>query len=227
MRNARIFGLLVCLITPSEAFAWGDNGHKTVALIAQQCLPPPVKKQITAMLAADTDPLTKHDFASAATWADKYRESNHRKDHYKHTQNWHYVDMEIDHPDLNAACFGRPVLPAGVLATDGPDKVCAIDKIKQFEAELTASSTDAEERLMALKFILHFVGDIHQPLHSSDNHDRGGNSVKVRHASSLGHGIDLYVAWVRAGAEVLSLPSACFFGGGDVQKRAAISHGLL
>jgi hypothetical protein len=119
--------------------------------------------------------------------------------------------MEIDHPDLNAACFGRPVLPAGVLATDGPDKVCAIDKIKQFEAELTASSTDAEERLMALKFILHFVGDLHQPLHSSDNHDRGGNSVKVRHASSLGHGIDLYVAWVRAGAEVLSFPSACFF----------------
>jgi hypothetical protein len=179
MRNARVLGLLVCLITPSEAFAWGDDGHKTVALIAQQCLPPPVRKQITAMLAADTAPLTKHDFASAATWADKYRDSNHRKDHYKHTQNWHYVDMEIDHPDLDAACFGRPALPAGVLATDGPDQVCAIDKIKQFEAELTASSTDAEERLMALKFILHFVGDIHQPLHSSDNHDRGGNSVKV------------------------------------------------
>ena len=179
MRNARVLGLLVCLIAPSEAFAWGDDGHKTVALIARQCLPSPVKSQITAMLAADTDPLAKHDFASAATWADKYRDSNHRKDHYKHTQNWHYVDMEIDHPDLNAACFGRPVLPAGVLATDGPDEVCAIDKIKQFEAELTASGTDAEERLMALKFILHFVGDIHQPLHSSDNHDRGGNSVKV------------------------------------------------
>jgi hypothetical protein len=179
MRNAKVLGLLVCLITSSEAFAWGDDGHKTVALIAQQCLPSPVKSQITAMLAADTDSLAKHDFASAATWADKYRDSNHRKDHYKHTQNWHYVDMEIDHPDLNTACFGRLALPAGVLATDGPDEVCAIDKIKQFEAELTTSSTDAEERLMALKFILHFVGDIHQPLHSSDNHDRGGNSVKV------------------------------------------------
>ena len=87
--------------------------------------------------------------------------------------------MEIDDPDLNAACFGRPSLPAGTLATGGPDKVCAIDKIKQFEVELAAPNTDAEERVMALKFILHFVGDLHQPLHSSDHKDRGGNSVKV------------------------------------------------
>jgi hypothetical protein len=150
-----------------------------VALIAQQCLTAPVKKQVTAMLSADPDSLTQHDIASAATWADKYRDSNKRKDHYVHTQNWHFVDMEIDKPDLDAACFGRPALPAGTLASDGPDNVCAIDKIKQFEPELANSSTDAEERVMALKFILHFVGDLHQPLHSSDNHDRGGNSVKV------------------------------------------------
>ena len=44
---------------------------------------------------------------------------------------------------------------------------------------MAAPGTDAEERLFALKFLLHFVGDMHQPLHSSDNHDRGGNSVKV------------------------------------------------
>ncbi|KWV60462.1 hypothetical protein AS156_29220 [Bradyrhizobium macuxiense] len=44
---------------------------------------------------------------------------------------------------------------------------------------MRAADTDAEERVMALKFVLHFVGDIHQPLHSSDHHDRGGNSVKV------------------------------------------------
>ena len=180
MRNIPVLGLLVaCLMTSSGAFSWGDDGHKTVALIAQECLPTRVKNQITAMLAADTDNLAKHDFASAATWADKYRDSNHRRDHYKHTQNWHFVDMELEHPDLNAACFGRPKLPPGALATDGPDEVCAIDKIEQFETELTAPGTDAEERLMALKFILHFVGDIHQPLHSSDNHDRSGNSVKV------------------------------------------------
>jgi hypothetical protein len=49
----------------------------------------------------------------------------------------------------------------------------------QFAAELEASGTDAEERLFALKFLLHFVGDMHQPLHASDNRDGGGNSVKV------------------------------------------------
>jgi hypothetical protein len=54
-----------------------------------------------------------------------------------------------------------------------------VDKIEQFAAELEAPGTDAEERLIALKFLLHFVGDLHQPLHSADNHDRGGNSVKV------------------------------------------------
>jgi hypothetical protein len=179
MRTITVFGFLACLTVPHHAFAWGDDGHKTVALIAQQCLTGAVKKQITAMLAADTNSLAKHDFASAATWADKYRDSNKRKDHYTHTQHWHFVDMEIDNPDLNKACFGRSALPAGTLATDGPDEVCAMDKITQFEKELAASNTDAEERLMALKFIMHFVGDIHQPLHSSDHGDRGGNSVKV------------------------------------------------
>ena len=54
-----------------------------------------------------------------------------------------------------------------------------MDKIEQFQVELSASDTDAEERLFALKFILHLVGDIHQPLHSSDNHDQGGNRVKI------------------------------------------------
>jgi hypothetical protein len=171
--------LLLTVTAPHQVFAWGDDGHKTVALIAQQCLTPSAKTKVKAMLAADTDNLTQHDMASAATWADKFRDSNHRKDHYEQTQNWHFVDMEISNPDLDAACFGRPALPAGTLASNGQPKACAVDKIKQFETELAAPNVDAEERLMALKFILHFVGDIHQPLHSSDNHDRGGNSVKV------------------------------------------------
>jgi hypothetical protein len=56
---------------------------------------------------------------------------------------------------------------------------CVVDKINQFKAELASPGTDAEERIMALKFLLHFVGDIHQPLHSSDNGDEGGNDVEV------------------------------------------------
>ncbi len=171
--------LFIVFVATTSALAWGDDGHKTIALIAQQCLTPNVKKKVVAMLAADTDNLTKHDIASEATWADKYRDSNHRKDHYEQTQNWHFTDMKLDHTDLTSACFGRPPLANGTLASNGPAKDCVVDKIEQFQTELAVASTDSEERLFALKFLLHFVGDLHQPLHSSDNHDRGGNSVKV------------------------------------------------
>jgi hypothetical protein len=124
------------------------------------------------LLAADTDNLTAHDIASEATWADKYR-VRHRE-----TASWHYVDLEIDDPDMNAACNDRQPLPAGTLASNGPPD-CVVDKIGQFAAELADPKTDAEERLIALKFVLHFVGDMHQPLHSADNRDKGGNGVKV------------------------------------------------
>jgi hypothetical protein len=174
-----LFGLALIFCWPKVALSWGDDGHKAIALIAQRCLMADVRNKVAAMLAADTEYLTKHDIASEATWADKYRDANNRQDHYAQTQNWHFTDIEIDHPDIRAACFGRKPLPPGTLASNGPAEDCAVDKIEQFQAELSAPSTDAEERLMALKFILHFVGDLHQPLHSSDNHDKGGNDVKV------------------------------------------------
>jgi hypothetical protein len=117
-------GLTALIASPQRASAWGDDGHKTVAVIAQHYLTPAAKKKVDAMLAADTDNLTRHDFASEATWADKYRDSNNRRDHYQQTQQWHFVDMEIENADI-----GTP-------------------------------GTDAEERLFALKFLLHFVGDM-------------------------------------------------------------------
>jgi hypothetical protein len=164
---------------PQRAAAWGDDGHKAVALIAQHYLTPAARKQVNAMLAADTDPLTKHDIASEATWADKYRDSNHRKDHYEETKRWHFVDLEISDPDMTAACFGRKPLPAGTPASVGDKMACVVDKVSQFAFELEAPGTDSEERVFALKFLLHFVGDMHQPLHASDNNDAGGNSIKV------------------------------------------------
>lgn len=171
---------LASIAQPHTAFAWGDDGHKVIALIAEHYLTPAAKKQVDALLASDTDPLTAHDVASEATWADKYRDAGNRKLHYDATKNWHFVDLEITDPDMNVACSGRPPLPAGTLASDGPPKDCVVDKINQFAAELEASGTDAEERLAALKFLLHFVGDMHQPLHASDNGDNGGNSVTVQ-----------------------------------------------
>ncbi len=65
------------------------------------------------------------------------------------------------------------------MASDGPADDCVVDKIEEFAAELANPATDHEEQVVALKFLLHFVGDIHQPLHSSDDNDRGGNNKKV------------------------------------------------
>jgi hypothetical protein len=179
--KATLATLSLCILAalPQNAAAWGDDGHMTVALIAQHYLAPAAQTQVTAMLEADADPLTKHDIASEATWADKYRDSNNRRDHYEETERWHFIDLEISRPDLTTVCFGRAPLPPGTLASNGPPEACVVDKVNQIAAELSAPGTDAVERLVALKFLLHFVGDLHQPLHASDNHDRGGNDVKV------------------------------------------------
>jgi len=159
--------------SPMQALAWGDEGHEIVALVALHFLNPVAKAKVDAMLAADTDDLTAHDIGSEATWADKYRE------HHRQTSKWHYVDIELDNPDIGTACYGHPAIPSGVTALDGPADDCVIDKIDEFAAELFSAGTAPEERLTALKFILHFVGDLHQPLHASDNHDAGGNRIEV------------------------------------------------
>ncbi len=159
-------------VAPHTAFAWGDEGHEIVGLIADHYLDPKVQKTVRAMLRADPDDLTKHDIASEATWADKYRDENNRKDHYTQTENWHFVDLELSGPDMTSACFGRPKIPSGTVASNGPAKDCVVDKIEQFSTELVSRSTGVEERRMALKFLLHVVGDLHQPLHASDNNDR-------------------------------------------------------
>ncbi len=160
------------------ALAWGDEGHEVVALVAQSFLDTEVRKRVAALLAADTGSLTQHDIASEATWADKFRDSNINGAREK-TRQWHFVDIEITGPNLDEACFNHPPIPAGTAASDGPADDCVVDKIQEFAAELTNPATDLEEQVTALKFVLHFVGDVHQPLHSSDDHARGGNAKRV------------------------------------------------
>lgn len=171
-------GVAMLAALPRQAAAWGDEGHAVVALVAQSFLEPAVRSQVNALLAADTDNLTAHDIASAAAWADRYRDANIDGSRSR-TRQWHFTDIEVAAPDLNKACFDHPVLPAGTLASNGPAADCVADKIEQFAAELASPKTDPEEQIVALKFLLHFVGDVHQPLHSADDHDRGGNAKKV------------------------------------------------
>ncbi len=170
--------LAINCVVSRAALAWGDEGHQVVALVAQSFLDPDVRKRVAALLAADTDTLTTHDIASEATWPDKYRDANINGSREK-TRQWHFADVEISAPNLDAACFNHPPLPAGAPASDGPAADCVVDKINEFAAELADPATDLEEQVAALKFVLHFVGDLHQPLHSSDDNDRGGNNKRV------------------------------------------------
>ena len=192
MHRAMSVLVVASLLLPSPTLAWGYEGHEIVATIARAELTPSVRAKVDAILAADTDTLTGPDIVSRATWADAWRSAGHRE-----TAQWHFVDTELDGPDLKAACFGYPT--ANGPASAGPATDCVIDKIREFMSELASPTTAPAERLLALKYLLHFVGDVHQPLHASDNHDRGGNCVLI----SLGGSrtVNLHSYWDTAVVE--------------------------
>jgi nuclease S1 len=181
-RGVAALGVIVSLCSvPTAVYAWGDEGHEVIGHIATHYLTKAVKAKVNAILATDTTKLTPSNSIDVeATWADKFRDSdrNTTKVHFNETENWHFVDLEISGPDLKSACFGEPPLN-GALASNGPAKDCIVDKINEFTTELKDPATLDQERLFALQFLLHFVGDIHQPLHASDEHDRGGNDKSV------------------------------------------------
>lgn len=150
---------------PSDAFAWGTEGHRVVALIAASELSPSAKAQVESLLggaAAST-------MDDLSIWADKIKFQRHE------TSPWHYVDIEIESRGYDAA-------------RDCPTGDCVVGQIERDERVLADRSLTPPVRAEALKFLIHFVGDIHQPLHCADNHDRGGNEVKVvleRHSTNL------------------------------------------
>lgn len=176
---------IACIVSISllsgSAGAWGDEGHEVIGLIAEHYLEPAVRARVESILAGDTTQLTSRDIAHEATWADKYRDSDRdgAQTHYFQSRNWHFINLELDGPSVNAACYGRPRLTPGGSASRGPANDCLLDKIYEFTAELRSPSTGAEERRLALQFVLHFIGDLHQPLHASDDHDQGGNGKRA------------------------------------------------
>jgi len=172
--------LLLCSIG-RPVWAWGDEGHEVIGIIADHYLEPAVRARVLEFLRRDDTGLVEHDMAHESTWADKYRDSDRDGDkrRYLGTRDWHFVDLEIKRLDVSRACFGRRPLPAGVAASAGAAEDCIVDKIEQFYAELKNPATPEAERRVALQFLMHLVGDLHQPLHASDDHDQGGNRKLV------------------------------------------------
>jgi hypothetical protein len=176
-----VLASLLCLL-PACAGAWGEEGHEITGYLAWREMTPRARATAAALLGKPA--LDATGFALETLWADRWRDSDRSgaKSHYDATREWHYVDIELRDADLDAACFGHGPLPAGVPAALGPAHACIVDKIEQFRAELAAAATPAAERALSLRFLLHFIGDLHQPLHAGDDHDRGGNDKHVHAA---------------------------------------------
>ncbi len=186
----RVIGLVAvigaacaALLLPMRAsLAWGPEGHRAIALIADHVLQqsdPGVRAKVIAILATDKgDRLTKNDIASEANWADVLREKS--EEARTATAAWHSARLKADNPDLARACFDRKPLPAGYPASHGPQDNCSVDKIEQFATELKEPQTSSFERLAALQFLLNLVGDINDPLHAIDRGDQGGRCIALQ-----------------------------------------------
>lgn len=187
---------------PRTAHAFGDEGHEVVALVARSQMTPQAIAEADRLLSLDTAGFKMHDggmtsgsWARQATWADYYRASQANSGalpNQIHSYAWHFVDIELHGGSLEVACFAYPKPARGTLASEGPDPDCVVDKIEQFETELSTKAIPDSEKLLALKFLMHFVGDLHQPLHATDDLDRGGNNET---ATAFGATVALHSHW--------------------------------
>jgi hypothetical protein len=133
-----------------------------------------------------------------------------------------------------------PLQAAGYdAARDCPHDNCVVAKVNQFIAELRDRSLPPSQRLEVLKFVVHFIGDVHQSLHASDNGDRGGNDVKVRFAGRATNLHAVWDTWILAPAVVgderayalrlaraISLAEIAAWRGGTAADWANESHGV-
>ena len=178
LRNAGV--ILVAALTiawfaaPTPSYAWGEGGHRIVAFIAYGRLSPRAKAVANKLLQIPLPPLditrASTDFVSASVWADEVRGNPP----YEETGPWHYVDNPF-------GITPETPLPAGL-----PEAANIITALKREIVVLRNPAAKQTERATALRFLIHFVGDIHQPLHCATRispltptGDRGGNGYRI------------------------------------------------
>lgn len=150
----------------SPAHAWWEYGHETVATIAMDAVRPATRQAIVRLLARsdllETPTCPARTIEQASVWADCVKTL---KDRYSYAYNWHYQNVEVCRPfDIKANC---------------PDGNCVSRQIERDVRLLKDRSQPVRVRVEALAFLIHFMGDLHQPLHAGDRHDRGGNDMKA------------------------------------------------
>jgi len=148
------------LLISGQSWGWGELGHQLVGELAQRQLTPAANAQVQDLLRGEAVPT----LAGVAMWADHLRAAD--PDRFKATSRWHYVNM-----------------PEGtcrfVATRDCPDGACVLGAIETQSRLLRDFTQPVDVRRDALKFIVHFIGDVHQPLHSSNRPDRGANDFQV------------------------------------------------
>ncbi len=167
--------LVACLVI-APALAWGPLGHSVVAELAQQRLSPAAEAEVERLLAPDH---TK-SLADIASWPDQMQDDPGLKDLWQQTRSEHYINFLG-----GSACDYVP-------PRDCRDGRCVVGGLQHYVAVLSDRSQPDSVRRQALKFVVHFVGDIHQPLHAGYRDDKGGNTYQVQFD---GKGSNLHKIW--------------------------------
>jgi len=151
---------------PLSLGAWGGQGHRLVGLLAAKHLSAVARENVEWLIGPAT-------LADVSGWADQQVTDTQQ------TARWHYLNIPPDAAgyDRDRDCPGQPGVAAGSRADTWRD--CAVDRITYFERRMADTALDRADRATALKFLVHFIGDLHQPFHALGV-GRGGNDVHVR-----------------------------------------------
>ena len=145
--------LALALLAPGAAVAWSAPGHEVVAAIAEPRLTPAARKMLRELIG--DAPLSAREIAA---WADTLRDRKKRQ--------WHFVNIPFSAGRYEAR-------------RDCPEGACSVAALERAAAELSGRGSPMR-RADALRWLVHLVADMHQPLHAGDGWDRGGNDLRVR-----------------------------------------------
>lgn len=162
----------VVVLSASAASAWGPDGHRIIGEIASHFLTPRAEREVGRLL----EPGRFDSLAEVANWADAYAR---QYDAYDWATKLHYVDVDPDASSYDAS-------------RDCPQGECVVGAIEHFSERLRQSSLPARERREAFRFLVHFVEDVHQPLHVIHPDMRGGGLIPV---IFRGEETDLHHLW--------------------------------
>lgn len=169
IKSNYLFSLLFVLIS-FVLISWGVVGHHAIGKIAASHLTPSADAAVHELLGNES-------LADVSTWADELR----MKPEFKYTTPWHYINLPLG---LSYSQFKEKV-------EDMSDENVYSAMLKQ-EKILADQNSAKEKRAEALKFIVHFVGDLHQPMHISRAEDQGGNTIQLNYE---GKGTNLHSLW--------------------------------